>query len=196
MPALGEGWRACRSTAYIGDVTALATAPDGESPVLFVGMGSSISAVDCVDGGVIDRLTVLPEAARVHGIRVAPARWGSLQVLLVHGDRYYALVGFQSDAGRMIILTPPSRLKHWIMACAIWKADPERGIVAAALGLANNDVVLLQGQLSGDDRIDMAIQARVQGQERSLLYSMALHVDQVEREKGGLSGVCNAKHSS
>ncbi|KAK2080126.1 hypothetical protein QBZ16_002522 [Prototheca wickerhamii] len=69
MPALGEGWRACRSTAYIGDVTALATAPDGESPVLFVGMGSSISAVDCVDGGVIDRLTVLPEAARVHGIR-------------------------------------------------------------------------------------------------------------------------------
>lgn len=187
MHAYSEDWREPSPVACIGDVSALAAVEAENSTLLFVGRGSSIVVVDAVSGDIVCQELVLPGGTHVHGIKVLshdnqPASEREDDVLLIHGDRYYTILLFNKNASGFTTLIKPVPLKRWVMASAIWWRGHNE--LALALGLANNDVLLLHGDLVQCGlEWTMAVHPAgyFQGQERSLLYSMAIHVDLVRR---------------
>lgn len=179
----GGGTGPCPSShAYVGDITALCAVH--ATPYLLVASGSTVRVLHMYNGADISSCIAVPDAIRVQGLRVCPfAVPGADRVVLAHGDRLASLLSLDTQSGCMSLIVTLPRLRHWILAASLWAASP--ATLHIVLGLANNSLTCFTCSPERDWRPDLAWQ--VDGQERSLLYSMAIHLDWDREGFGGAS---------
>ncbi|KAL6778720.1 hypothetical protein ACKKBF_B04915 [Auxenochlorella protothecoides x Auxenochlorella symbiontica] len=179
----GGGTGPCPSShAYVGDITALCAVH--ATPYLLVASGSTVRVLHMYNGAGISSCIAVPDAIRVQGLRVCPfAVPGADRVVLAHGDRLASLLSLDTQSGCMSLIVTLPRLRHWILAASLWAASP--ATLHIVLGLANNSLTCFTCSPERDWRPDLAWQ--VDGQERSLLYSMAIQLDWDREGFGGAS---------
>jgi hypothetical protein len=168
--------------AYTGDVTALLAVALGahcDSPerqwLLLAGLGSQLHAYLLPAGRRLCCQAVLPGGTRVHGVHAValPSLPGTV-LLAVHGGRHAAVWRLDWAGGRLALLCTLPRLGDWTMDVHLSLAGGGASALLA-VGLSDNSLqVHSVGLLGGRRRLLLA----ARGAEQSLLYSMALLLQQ------------------